>query len=164
MSLSACKQVRHYNTGWMTALGDTLVFGCTLVEIVQLTQTDQCYPSLVNWIAVCYMASQKKLGQKKTKKVCCTTLPHFHKSEEAAALTCCCWLTCHCPALIKTCLSLHSAMQMSVIWRVHLQWPHIKSLIRTSGNKRQMFLRMQPCALREYRALKTPMKSTISGI
>lgn len=68
MSLSACKQVRHYNTGWMTALGDTLVFGCTLVEIVQLTQTDQCYPSLVNWIAVCYMASQKKLGQKKKNK------------------------------------------------------------------------------------------------
>lgn len=37
--LSACKQVRHYITQWMTALGGTLVFGCTLTEIVQLTHT-----------------------------------------------------------------------------------------------------------------------------
>ena len=43
----------------MAALGDTLLFGCTQVEIVQLTQTDKYYPSLVNRIAVCYMASQK---------------------------------------------------------------------------------------------------------
>lgn len=63
----------------MTALGDTLVFGCTLVEIVQLTHTDKYYPSPVHWIALCYMAFPKtkhKSGR--------TTLPECDESEEAA--------------------------------------------------------------------------------
>lgn len=79
LSLSACKQVRHYIIHWMTALGDTLVFGCTLVEIVQLTHTDKYYPSPVHWIALCYMAFPKtkhKSGR--------TTLPECDESEEAA--------------------------------------------------------------------------------
>lgn len=38
--LSACKQVRHYITQWATAACGTLVFGCTLTEIVQLSYTN----------------------------------------------------------------------------------------------------------------------------
>lgn len=162
MSLSACKQVRHYITRWMTALGDTLVFGCTLVEIVQLTHTDKYYPSPVHWIAFCYMVSQKKKEEKKSL-VFCTTLPDFHESEEAAALTCC-WLTCHCPALIKACSSL-SVLFLTyrlLIWRVHLQWPHLKSLIRTLGYKKANVPHYT--ALYILRAVKTSTKSIITGI
>lgn len=100
LSLSACKQVRHYIIHWMTALGDTLVFGCTLVEIVQLTHTDKYYPSPVHWIALCYMAFPKT-KQSLAAQPCQSAM---NQRRLQADLTCC-WLTCHCPALIEACSS-----------------------------------------------------------
>lgn len=170
MSLSACKQVRHYITWWMTALGDTLVFSCTLVEIVQLTHTDKCYPSPVHWIAVCYMAFPKKLGQQ-NNSACCETLTDFPNTEEAAALTCCC-LTCHPPVLIKACLSPHSARQISVLflrYRLLSGWCIYNTSYQVSdkdfrSQKANVSHNTGLCPQSISRAVKPSIKKTITGI
>lgn len=94
-----------------------------LLRLSKLTQTDNCYPSLVHWIdfllhgfpsqkenKVWVKPKKKRQGKKSllqnTARVSWIRggpIPHG----------CCCWLTCDCPALIKTCLSLHGAKQLS---------------------------------------------------